>query len=138
MGKCGPLLSFMMEGLEVEENPLDLRYNGASPEILHIDDEIIVVNKPAGMLSVPGRTKADSLLEHLQEEFGEVHSCHRLDKDTSGVMVFARSMSAKTAIELQFADKKVQKTYRARLCSADSPFRHARRGTIALPLMLDY
>jgi len=138
MGKCGPLLSFMMEGLDVEDTPLDSRYNGAAPEILHVDDEIIVVDKPAGMLSVPGRTKADSLLEHLQEKFGEVHSCHRLDKDTSGVMVFARSMSAKTTIEFQFAGKQVQKTYRARLCAADSPFRHARRGTIALPLMLDY
>lgn len=138
MGKCGPLLSFMMEGLEVDDNPLDLKYSGASPEILHVDEDIIVVDKPAGLLSVPGRTKADSLLEHLQKQFEEVHSCHRLDKDTSGVMVFARSMSAKTAMELQFADKQVQKTYRARLCAADSPFRHARRGTIALPLMLDY
>jgi len=137
-GKCGPLLSFMMLGLDVEENPLDKKYTGRDPEIIHIDDDIIVVSKPAGLLSVPGRTKADSLLEHLQKEYGEVHSCHRLDKDTSGVMVYARSIEAKSALELQFAGQEVEKCYRARLCSSDSPFRHARRGTIALPLMLDY
>lgn len=137
-GKCGPLLIYMMQGLEIEDNPLDQKYSGTRAEIIHSDEDIIVVNKPAGMLSVPGRTRADSLLEQLQEQFGEVHSCHRLDKDTSGIMVYARSLKAKTALELQFAGKEVQKSYRARLCASDSPFRHARRGTIALPLMLDY
>ena len=87
-GKCGPLLSFMMQGLDVEPNPLDREYEGREPEILYSDDHIVVVNKPAGMLSVPGRTGVRSLLDRLRESFGEVHSCHRLDMDTSGVMVF--------------------------------------------------
>lgn len=137
-GKCGPLLSFMMEGLDVEPNPLDREYEGAEPEILHADRDIIVVNKPAGMLSVPGRTGVKSLLELLSEQYGEVHSCHRLDMDTSGVMVFARNLACKAALEAQFAGREVSKTYRARLSAGSSPFRRSLSGTVALPLMSDY
>ena len=90
------------------------------------------------MLSVPGRTRAISLLEWLRQRYGEVHSCHRLDMDTSGVMVFARKPAAKAALERQFARREVIKTYRARLVASDRPFNHARKGTIALPLSLDY
>lgn len=138
-GKCGPLLTWMMQGLDVEPNPLDKGFDyGAEPRVIYADEAIIVVDKPAGMLSVPGKTEAKSLLEWLQQRYGEVHSCHRLDMDTSGLMVFARSLEAKTAMERQFAEREVHKTYRARLVSGNSPFRHARKGTIALPLSLDY
>ena len=138
-GKCGPLLSFMLEGLAVAPNPLDREYTtDAEPRILHADPVILVVSKPAGMLSVPGRTRAKSLLEWIRERYGEVHSCHRLDMDTSGVMVFARTAAAKSELERQFAEREVAKTYRARLVAEDRPFGHARRGTIALPLSLDY
>ena len=138
-GKCGPLLSFMLEGLEVEPNPLDREFTtDTEPRILFEDPDILVAAKPAGMLSVPGRTRARSLLEWLRERYGEVHSCHRLDMDTSGVMVFARNLRAKVALERQFAGREVVKTYRARLVASDRPFDHARKGTIALPLSLDY
>ena len=137
-GKCGPLMSYMLQGLEVEANPLDKEYDGGEePEVLYEDNCILVVDKPAGMLSVPGRTRADSLLEWLQNRYGEVYSCHRLDMDTSGVMVFARTMEAKVNIEAQFAAREVQKTYRARL-TAGGPWRNADKGTIVLPLSLDY
>ena len=138
-GKCGPLLSFMLEGLDVAPNPLDREFTADSePRILHEDADILVVCKPSGMLSVPGRTKAKSLLDWLRERFGEVHSCHRLDMDTSGVMVFARNLAAKSELERQFAEREVAKTYRARLAAGTRPFEHARKGTIALPLCLDY
>ena len=138
-GKCGPLLSFMLEGLDVAPNPLDREFTADSePRILHEDADILVVCKPAGMLSVPGRTRAKSLLDWLRERFGEVHSCHRLDMDTSGVMVFARSLAAKSELERQFAEREVAKTYRARLAAGSKPFDHARKGTVALPLCLDY
>ena len=137
-GKCGPLLTFMTEGLEMEPNPLDREYEGAEPEILHADRDIIVVNKPAGMLSVPGRTGVKSLLDLLSEQYGEVHSCHRLDMDTSGVMVFARNLPCKAALEAQFAGREVSKTYRARLSAGSSPFRRSLSGSVALPLMSDY
>lgn len=138
-GKCGPLLTWMMQGLDVDPNPLDEGFAyGKDPTVIYEDGSIIVVDKPAGMLSVPGRVKAESLLDWLSERYGEVHSCHRLDMDTSGIMVFARSMEAKTNLELQFAGREVTKTYRARLVAGSSPFRLPRRGTIALPLALDY
>ena len=138
-GKCGPLLSFMLEGLDVAPNPLDREYTTADePRILYEDDAVLVVSKPAGMLAVPGRTRAKSLLEWLRERFGEVHSCHRLDMDTSGVMVFARSLAAQAELERQFAEREVEKRYRARLVAGDRPFGHARKGTIALPLLLDW
>lgn len=137
-GKCGPLLSFMLQGLEVEDNPLDSVYTGTEPKILYCDDDIIVADKPSGMLSVPGRTRDGSLLSYLKERFGEVYSCHRLDMDTSGVMVFARGEEMQAAMQGQFAERKVDKYYRARLCSSSTPFRRSRKGTIALPLSLDY
>ena len=139
-GKCGPLLSFMMQGLDVEDNPLDREFTAdREPRIIWSDGSIIIADKPAGMLSVPGRTSAVSLLEWLRERFGDsVESCHRLDMDTSGIMVFARNASAKSFIEGQFANRKVTKTYRARLCAGDRPFGHAPKGTIALPLSPDW
>lgn len=137
-GKCGPLLSFMMEGLDVEPNPLDREYEGREPAVLHADSSIIVVDKPAGMLSVPGRNGIGSLLDWLAERYGEVHSCHRLDMDTSGIMVYARNIPCKAALEAQFAGREVSKTYRARLSAGNSPFRRSTSGTIALPLSPDY
>ena len=140
MGKCGPLLSFMMEGLDVEPNPLDSGFaTGTEPEVLYADDTLIIVDKPSGMLSVPGRTAAPSLLGWLRERYGvSVESCHRLDMDTSGLMVFARTPEAKSALELQFAGREVRKVYRARLAAGTAPFGHAKRGTIALPLATDW
>lgn len=137
-GKCGPLLTWMMQGLDVEPNPLDAVFDASDePEVLFSDDFIIVVDKPSGMLSVPGRTRMPSLLVWLRERFGDsVESCHRLDMDTSGIMVFARSVSAKAELERQFAAREVRKAYRARLVSG--PWNHAPKGTIALPLALDY
>lgn len=137
-GKCGPLLSFMMEGLDVEPNPLDREYEGREPAVLHADSSIIVVDKPAGMLSVPGRNGVGSLLDWLAERYGEVHSCHRLDMDTSGIMVYARNIPCKAALEAQFAGREVSKTYRARLSAGNSPFRRSASGTIAVPLSPDY
>lgn len=137
-GKCGPLLSFMLEGLDVDPNPLDREFHVREPEIIYIDSDIIVVNKPAGMLSVPGKIPVVSLLERLREEYGRVYSCHRLDMDTSGLIVYARNMESRADIEEQFARREVKKVYRARLCASSVPFGRARKGTIALPLSLDY
>ena len=128
----------MMRGLDVDPNPLDSELDSpAEPAIIYEDDSIIVVDKPAGMLSVPGRIDAKSLLEWLRERFGEsVESCHRLDMDTSGIMVYAKGLAAKAELERQFASREVRKSYRARLDGG--PWHHALKGTVALPLMLDY
>ena len=137
-GKCGLLLSFMMRGLNVEPNPLDQEFLYSEPKVLYSDDDIIVASKPSGMLSVPGRNGHRSMLDWLSGQFGEVFSCHRLDMDTSGIMVFARNADAKVDLDRQFACGEVLKTYRARLEAADKPFRRKTKGTIALPLSSDY
>ncbi len=116
-GKCGPLLEYMMQGLEVEPNPLERDDSEFTSQlVIYADADIVVANKPAGMLSVPGRTASNSLLTLLRRRFGEdLQSCHRLDMDTSGVMVFARGLRNKTLIEKQFAEHSAKKTYVARL-----------------------
>jgi len=139
-GKCGPLLTWMLQGMEVDPNPLDAGFSlGEDPEVVYEDDSLIVVDKPAGMLSVPGRVSAPSLLGWLRERYGaSVESCHRLDMDTSGLMVFARNTEVKSLMEAKFAAREVHKTYRARLVAGSKPFHLPLKGTICLPLMLDY
>lgn len=137
-GKCGPLLSWMMRGLEVEENPLAVKVPYEEIKLIYADDDILVVNKPSGMLCAPGLTGEKSLPELLGPEFGLLLSCHRLDMDTSGVMVFARNAESQKNIQLQFSTRLVRKTYLAHLCAGNRPWKGPRTGTIALPLGGDY
>ena len=83
--------------------------------ILHIDDAIIVLDKPAGLSVLPDGWEKDSsyLVKMLEEEFGKIFIVHRLDKITSGVMVFARNAEAHRALNIQFENHEVQKIYRA-------------------------
>src|SRR6185437_13158990 len=90
-GKCGPILAHMLGGLDVEPAPL---FGGgaidrAEPRIVWQDAWLAVVAKPVGLLSVPGRSGAlrDSVATRLRERFGDVHVVHRLDLDTSGLML---------------------------------------------------
>ena len=142
-GKCGPLLEYMMQGLDVEPNPLERDDSEFTAQlVIYSDDDIVVANKPAGMLSVPGRTASNSLLTLLRRRFGEdLQSCHRLDMDTSGVMVFARGLRNKSLIEKQFAEHSAQKTYVARLINlpaADAANAGVDAGRIELPLIVDW
>lgn len=136
-GKCGPLLSYMLEGLDVEPNPLDAEESG-NECIVYEDDDIIVVEKPSGMLAVPGKTLKVSLQERLQKERPGVCicSCHRLDMDTSGLMVFAKGAENQAIVQQQFEKRTVSKTYIARLEPAETAL--AKSGRIILPLMPDW
>lgn len=141
MGKCGPLLAYMMQGLEVDANPLDEDdSNDTGYSIIYKDEDIIVVNKPSGMLAVPGKTLKTSLLELLKRDLHsqDVYSCHRLDMDTSGIMVFARSLSAQASVSSQFERRETSKTYIARLAASAEASTPAENGRIILPLALDY
>lgn len=142
-GKCGPLLSFMTEGLDVEPNPLDKVFEfEKEPEIIFEDECIMVVNKPCGMLSVKGKTEKVSLEEYLTGLYeGKIFPCHRLDMDTAGLIVFAKSAEYQANIRTQFENRTVGKTYRAKLCPPSPGSRKltkGHKGTICLPLMLDY
>ncbi|MEM1341358.1 MAG: RluA family pseudouridine synthase [Pseudomonadota bacterium] len=86
-------------------------------EILHADHELLLVEKPAGLLSVPGRGEHlnDCLITRVQRVYPEALLVHRLDMDTSGVMVFAMTPHAQRHLGLQFEKRQVQKTYLARV-----------------------
>ena len=108
---------------------------GAVP-IVHADNDILIVDKPAGLLSVPGRGPglADCALSRLQAVHAEVLLCHRLDRDTSGVMVFALTKAAQRAIGRLFETKRVSKRYVARVAGIVAE----PSGTIDLPLIVDW
>ena len=107
-------------------------------DIIYSDDDIVVVNKEAGMLSVPGKgeDKADCVSSRVKKIFPSaplLPSIHRLDMDTSGLLVLAKNEKAKSFISRQFEDRSVEKTYIALL---DGLVKEE-RGTIDLPLRLD-
>jgi len=105
-------------------------------EILHHDAEILVVNKPEGLLSVPGRGEhlTDCLIARVQKVFPEALLVHRLDRDTSGVMVFGLSPHAQRHLSMQFEKRSTKKTYVARLAGRLEP----KSGTVDLPLIVDW
>lgn len=104
--------------------------------VLHADHAIIIVDKPEGLLSVPGRGEhlADCLLTRVQAAFPEALLVHRLDRDTSGVMVFAASPSAQRHLGLQFERRHTKKVYIARVWGHVAE----RTGTVDLPLIVDW
>lgn len=104
--------------------------------ILHQDDQLLVVEKPAGLLSVPGRGPhlADCLLTRVQRVFPDALLVHRLDRDTSGLMLFALTNAVQKNLGQQFEGRKVKKTYVARLSGRLEP----RIGTVDLPLIVDW
>ena len=137
-GRCLPILSFMMQGLNVEDDPQQ-SYAHSEMNIVYEDDWIIVVDKPAGMLSVPGRLSRTSVQSLLQERNPNILLCHRLDMDTSGLIVAAKDEATYKHIQKLFLDRTVKKRYRAIVLpkNADS-FHVGDKGTIDLPLASDY
>jgi RluA family pseudouridine synthase len=84
-------------------------------QIIHVDEHILIVNKSAGIPVLPDGWEKDSpyLVKMLEEEFGNIFVVHRLDKITSGVMVFARDAESHRALNMQFENHKVEKVYHA-------------------------
>lgn len=104
--------------------------------ILYLDEELIALDKPSGLLSVPGRSEAarDSLASRVQKRFPEALTVHRLDMETSGVIVMARSRAAHRTLSLAFERRATAKRYVAVL--AGNPDRDS--GEIDLPLIADW
>ncbi len=104
--------------------------------VLHHDHELLLVDKPSGLLSVPGKGEhlADCLIERVQRVFPDALLVHRLDRDTSGVMVFAMTRHAQRHLNLQFEKRQVKKVYVARIFGR----LEERQGTVDLPLIVDW
>jgi tRNA pseudouridine32 synthase / 23S rRNA pseudouridine746 synthase len=104
--------------------------------IVHADASFLIVNKPAGLLSVPGLGEAgrDNLASRLQTQFEDALVVHRLDMATSGLMVFARGADAQRQLSMAFADRQVHKRYEA-VCEG---LIHDDTGSIDLPLIADW
>ena len=134
-GKCKPILGWMLRGLDVESNQLeDEKHQKLT--IIYEDDSICVVNKPAGMLAVRGKSNRESVQSMMQERYPDAENpliVHRLDMATSGLMVVAKTMEAYRCLQQQFAKREVRKRYVAVLSHEES----RKKGEISLPLRPD-
>ena len=136
-GKCGPILRFMLKGLNVEENPLAKKDENNNLEICYEDESLLVVNKPAGMLSVPGKEKRLSVYEIIRKRYPNLTGpliVHRLDMATSGLLLIAKNKEVHQKLQEQFKQRSIKKKYVAWL----EGIIEKASGTISLPLSPDY
>ena len=135
--KCGPLLKYMLNGLELESSSTEVSQKA---DILYEDEDIFVVSKKSGIPSVPGLNGLRSLLETLQDTDKSTESVHRLDMDTSGIMIYARNHRAAADLKRQFEEHSIRKTYKARLSAAPEgvQLKKGDTGSIELALSPDY
>lgn len=136
--KCQPILGHMLKGLNVEDNPLLINpAQGKDLSIVYKDDDLLVVNKPAEFLSVPGVNIDDSVYMRIKTQFPEASGpliVHRLDMSTSGLLMIALNKRVHKALQKQFIERTIDKRYVALVngnVAEDS-------GVIDLPLMLDF
>lgn len=137
-GKCEPILQHMLQGLQVEENPMLKRMQVPSKnlEIVYEDPWLSVINKPAGMLSVPGKEDAVSVYSLMREQYPEADGplmVHRLDMATSGLMLITKTKRVHQNLQAQFKNRLVRKRYVA-LLEGIVP---KDKGTVDLPLCLN-
>ena len=135
--KCEPILGFMLQGLNIEDNALEKGGDISKINIVYEDKYIIVVDKPSGVLSVPGIMGGTSVQQWLREEYlhsNELFVVHRLDMATSGLLVAAKSMEIYKELQRQFAAREVGKQYTALLDGVPQNS----EGVIELPLAADY
>jgi len=137
--RCRHLLPFMLDGraVSIPKHEQDNQFPVQLPETLFEDEEIVLVEKPAGMLSVPGKTITDSVETRLKARYPEAQGAmllHRLDQATSGVMMAAKNPRARTLLQHQFQDRTVEKRYVAVLDGRLD----AKDGEVDLPLRIDF
>ncbi|WP_299103478.1 RluA family pseudouridine synthase [uncultured Winogradskyella sp.] len=136
-GRCEPILGHMMQGLDVEPNPIELAgvFNGEL-EIIYEDDYLLLVNKPHEFLSVPGKTIKDSVLTRMQAYLPNATGpllLHRLDMSTSGLLLVAKNERTHKKLQKQFIERTIKKRYVALL----DGILDAEQGIIDLPLRVD-
>jgi tRNA pseudouridine32 synthase/23S rRNA pseudouridine746 synthase len=134
-GKCKPLLTHMLKGIDLDHTHVPSEQS-LSIEIIYEDKDIAVINKPAGLLSTPGKEMTDSVFDQARELFPQAEGpllVHRLDMATSGLMLIAKNKKAHELLQKQFLNKKIQKRYVALLDGHISKD----EGCIDLPLRVD-
>jgi tRNA pseudouridine32 synthase/23S rRNA pseudouridine746 synthase len=112
-GKCKPVLTWMMQGLDVDDDPENSGFLHQGVEIIYEDDAIAAVYKPSGMLSVPGKADDYSVATWTKERWSDSMLPHRLDLLTSGIMLVAKNAEAYHHLQNQFADRTIKKKYLA-------------------------
>ena len=132
-GKCKPVLTWMLQGLDVDPNPEEAGFPHLVPEIIFEDEAMAVLNKPSGMLSIPGRTEDYSVATWAQRQWPGAILAHRLDMGTSGLIVVAKSLEAYHPLQEQFVKRTIRKRYIAVLDGIVAE----PQGRISLPLLSD-
>ena len=142
-GKCLPILTWMLKGLQVEPNPHEsdpLMFPIGQPEIkldiIYEDQWLMVINKPTGLLSVPGRESRLSVWSVIRQHYADSDEwalAHRLDMGTSGLLIVAKTREAYSLLQSQFAQRAIHKSYVALLEGTVG----CAEGTIQLPLRAD-
>jgi len=135
--RCKPILSHMLQGITMDENLLIENLSEHQEiAVIYEDDELIVVNKPAEFLSVPGKEISDSVYTRMKEKYPEATGpliVHRLDMSTSGILVLTKTKEAHKILQSQFIKRTVKKRYVALL---DGKIQE-KSGKISLPIRLD-
>lgn len=136
-GKCEPILGHMLEGLDVEPNPILKKPDFIPPlSVAFEDDYLVIINKPSGFLSVPGKSDLPDLYSMVREKYPNATGpmiVHRLDMATSGILLFTKTKEANKFMQQQFIKKTISKRYVALL---DGNL-ELDEGEIDLPLRLD-
>ena len=114
-GKCGPILGHMLGGLDVDPNPMEANpAAGKDLPVVYEDEDLLVVNKPAGFLSVPGKLIADSVQTRMEERFPAARGhliVHRLDMSTSGLLLITKRKEVHRLLQQQFFKRSIKKRY---------------------------
>ena len=112
-GKCKPILTWMLQGLDVDPNPEEAGFPHLVPEVVYEDEAIAVLNKPAGLLSIPGRLEDYSAATWAQQKWPGSQLVHRLDMWTQGILIVAKTAEAYHHLQEQFTAHTVKKKYLA-------------------------
>ena len=139
-GKCKPVLTWMLQGLDVDPDPESLAFERQELPVVYEDEWLLVVNKPSGLLSAPGRVEEYSVETVMQQRYPGSMIAHRLDMATSGLLIVAKTLEVYRNLQEQFVKHQVKKKYLAVLESLDALEKLDildKRGTISLPLRPD-
>lgn len=133
--KCEPILNFMLQGLDVDKASFESNIL-SNFEVLYEDEYLIAINKPSGVLSVPGKTGGESVEEVLRKKYSddEIFVVHRLDMATSGILLVAKSMKMFKDMQKLFSKRQIEKSYEAIIEGVPE----LAEGEISLPLISDY